>query len=72
MMILLRLLQKYIQVDKTDPRYISGELKTKLQIQNTNAKDTKYMNKNGKVKRIKFDKIEEYLKDGWKFGINTF
>ena len=64
------LLQKYIQVDKTDSRYISGELKTKLQIQNTNAKDTKYMNKDGKVKRIKFDKIDEYLKMGWSMGMN--
>ena len=61
--------QRYIQVDKTDPRYISGELKTKLQIQNTNAKNTKYMNKDGKVKRIKLEKIEEYLNNGWKLGM---
>lgn len=61
--------QRYIQVDKTNPRYLSGELKTKLQIQNTNAKNTKYMNKNGVVKRIKLEKIEEYLNNGWKFGM---
>ena len=61
--------QSYIQVDKTDPRYISGELKTRLQIQNTIAKNTKYMNKDGKIKRIKLEKIEEYLKNGWKLGM---
>lgn len=61
--------QKYIQVDKDNPRYVSGELKTKLQIQNTNAKNTKYMNKDGVVKRIKLDDIEKYINDGWEMGM---
>lgn len=62
-------IQSYIQTNKTDPRYLSGELKTILQIQNTVAKNTKYMNKDGKIKRIKIEKIEEYLNDGWKLGM---
>jgi hypothetical protein len=63
------ILNKFIQIDLTDPRYISGELKTKLQLQNTNAKNTRYMNKDGVVKRIKFEKINEYIQDGWRLGI---
>lgn len=61
--------QTYIQVDKSDPRYLSGELKNRLQIQNTIAKNTKYMNKDGEIKRVKLEKIEEYIKNGWKLGM---
>lgn len=28
-----------------------------------------YMNKDGVVKRIKFEKINEYIQDGWRLGI---
>lgn len=62
--------KSYIQVEKTNPRYVSGELKTKLQILNTNAKNTKYINKDGQVKRVKIDKLTEYLDNGWELGMN--
>ena len=62
--------KSYIQVEKTSPRYVSGELKTKLQILNTNAKNTKYINKDGQVKRVKIDKLTEYLDNGWELGMN--
>ena len=61
----------YIQVEKTNPRYVSGELKTKLQISNTNAKNTKYINKDGQVKRVKVDKLTEYLDNGWVIGMKS-
>ena len=64
-------LQKFIQVDKENPRYISGELKTKLQIQNYNAKNTKYMNKSGVVKRVKLENIDKYLDEGWELGLKS-
>ena len=64
-------LQKFTQVDKENPRYISGELKTKLQIQNHNAKNTKYMNKGGVIKRVKLENIDKYLNDGWEFGMKS-
>ena len=61
--------KSYIQVEKTNQRYVSGELKTRLQISNTNAKNTKYINKDGQVKRVKMDKLAEYLNNGWELGM---
>jgi hypothetical protein len=61
-------------VDKTDERYISGELvgvnKNKHWKQKGTSphKGRKWMYKDGEVIRLPKEKFEEYLKNGWKFG----
>ena len=60
---------KFIQTDANDPRYLSGELKLKLQMIDPHAKGTKYINKDGILKRIKPELLQQYLDDGWELGM---
>ena len=62
-------INKFIQVDKDDPRYLSGELKTKFQLKNGYTKGTIYINKNGQLKRINPSLLQQYLEDGWELGM---
>ena len=62
-------INKFIQVDKNDPRYLSGELKISLQLKNGYTRGTIYVNKNGQLKRINPQLLQQYLNNGWELGM---
>lgn len=59
----------YIQLDKDDPRVISGEAKTAFQLREPSCKGLKYIHLGTIVKRVKESEIESYIKNGYKIGI---
>ena len=65
---------KNFSVSKYDPKYLSGELKlSAFRKYHTGqpgpCSGLKYIHKNDKIKRVKPELLEQYLKDGWIIGI---
>jgi hypothetical protein len=52
---------KVIQVEKTDPRWKTGEIIG-------NQKGKKWLKKDGKCTLVHSEKINSYINDGWEFG----
>jgi len=52
------------QVSKDDPRYLSGELKS-------NRCGYKWINKDGKLKSVSEECLEQFINDGWKIGVGN-
>lgn len=60
----------YIQLDKNDPLVLSGQAKTATQLKGGEyCKGKKYIHKDGVVKRVIPDQLNEYINNGWKLGI---
>ena len=59
----------YIQLDKDDPLVKSGQAKMAFEFREPACKGMKYIHKGTQVKRIKPEKLEEYLSQGWSMGM---
>lgn len=59
----------YIQINKTDPRWLNNEVKLAMFKNGPSCKGLKYIHKGNNIKRVKLDLIQQYLDDGWKLGM---
>lgn len=59
----------YIQIDKTDPRWLNNEVKLAMFKNGPSCKGLKYIHKGHDIKRVKPNLIQQYLDDGWKLGM---
>ena len=56
-------------ITKDDPRWINKEVKL-VQFKNgPSCKGLKYIHKDGNIKRVKSELLEQYLNNGWKLGM---